>query len=98
MLMERAESANPARLIRHAAGELSPCHSTTSRPAAARKSARRSAWQTPRMAVDVATVIAIERPRDEVFSYTIDPSNATAWYKNIRAVEWETPPPAAVGS
>jgi len=42
------------------------------------------------MAVDVATEITIEHPRDEVFSYTADPSNATAGYKNIRAAEWQT--------
>jgi uncharacterized membrane protein len=50
------------------------------------------------MAVDVLTEIEINRPRDEVFAFTADPNNATAWYKNIKAVEWETPPPAVVGS
>jgi Polyketide cyclase / dehydrase and lipid transport len=50
------------------------------------------------MAVDVVTEIEIERPRDEVAAFAADPSNATAWYKNIRAVEWETPPPVVVGS
>ena len=50
------------------------------------------------MAVDVSTEIEIRRPRDEVFSFAADPGNATAWYTNIKSVEWETPPPAAVGS
>jgi ligand-binding SRPBCC domain-containing protein len=50
------------------------------------------------MAVDVRTEIVIERPRDEVFAFAADPSNTTAWYKNIESVEWETPPPAVVGS
>ena len=50
------------------------------------------------MAVDVLTEIEIQRPRDEVSAFAADPSNATAWYKNIRGVEWETPPPAVVGS
>lgn len=50
------------------------------------------------MAVDVVTEIEIERPRGEVSAFAADPTNATAWYKNIRAIEWETPPPAAVGS
>jgi hypothetical protein len=50
------------------------------------------------MAVDALTTIEIERPRVEVFAFAADPSNATAWYKNIKAVEWETPPPAVVGS
>jgi uncharacterized membrane protein len=54
--------------------------------------------ETPRIAVDVLTTIEIKRPRDEVFIFAADPSNATAWYKNIHAVEWETRPPAAVGS
>jgi Polyketide cyclase / dehydrase and lipid transport len=50
------------------------------------------------MAVDVVTQIEIGRPREEVAAFAADPSNATAWYKNIKAVEWETPPPAVVGS
>jgi uncharacterized membrane protein len=50
------------------------------------------------MAVDVLTEIVIERPRAEVFAFAADPSNTTAWYKNIESVEWETPPPAVVGS
>jgi len=50
------------------------------------------------MAVDVLTEITIDRPRDEVAAFAADPSNATTWYKNIKAVEWETTPPAVVGS
>jgi uncharacterized protein YndB with AHSA1/START domain len=50
------------------------------------------------MAVDVLTQVVIERPREEVFAFAADPSNATAWYKNIETVEWETEPPVAVGS
>ena len=50
------------------------------------------------MAVDVVTEVEIARPRAEVAGFAADPSNATAWYKNIKAVEWETPPPVAVGS
>ena len=50
------------------------------------------------MTVDVVTEIEIERPRSDVAAFAADPDNATRWYKNIKSVEWQTPPPAVVGS
>jgi hypothetical protein len=50
------------------------------------------------MAVDVVTEIGIRRPRDEVSAFATDPTNAMAWYKNIKEVAWETVPPVVVGS
>lgn len=50
------------------------------------------------MPVDVTTEIEIVRPRNEVAAYAADPDNATAWYENIKAIEWRTSPPAVVGS
>jgi len=48
--------------------------------------------------VDVITEITIARPVESVATYATDPSNAPAWYVNIDAVEWVTPPPVQVGS
>jgi uncharacterized membrane protein len=50
------------------------------------------------MPVDAVTAIEISRPRHEVAAFATDPGNATAWYKNIKAVAWETDPPVRVGS
>jgi hypothetical protein len=49
--------------------------------------------------VDVLTEVEIARPRLEVAEYAADPGNATAWYANIKEVDWpETERPLAVGS
>ena len=50
------------------------------------------------MPVDVVTTIVIARPRRVVARVAADPDRAPAWYRNIKAVEWRTPPPLQVGS
>ena len=50
------------------------------------------------MFVDIETEIEIDRPRSEVATFAADPDNATAWYANIKAVEWKSPRPLTVGS
>ena len=50
------------------------------------------------MAVDVEVQAEIRRPRRDVAAFAADPDNATTWYQNIKAVEWLTEKPVAVGS
>jgi hypothetical protein len=50
------------------------------------------------MAVDVLVETVINRSVEQVSTFAGDPSNAPAWYANIKTVEWRTPPPMRVGS
>ena len=50
------------------------------------------------MAVDVVTTVDIARSRQAVADFASDPGNATAWYENIKAVEWKTAKPLKAGS
>jgi hypothetical protein len=50
------------------------------------------------LSVDVVTETTIGRPRAEVAAFAADPDNAVRWYDNIESVQWQTPPPLAIGS
>jgi len=50
------------------------------------------------VSVDVLTEITIARPVEIVAAYAVNPTNAPRWYDNIESIEWETQPPARVGS
>lgn len=48
--------------------------------------------------VDVITDVLVERPRERVAAFAMDPDNTTRWYANIDSVEWLTSRPLRVGS
>ena len=50
------------------------------------------------MAVNVLTETVIARPRDEVAAFAVDPDRIPLWYQHVKAIEWQTEPPLAVGS
>lgn len=48
--------------------------------------------------VDVLTGMTIAAPRAVVAAFAADPDNVTAWYANIRSVEWVSPKPLTIGT
>lgn len=48
--------------------------------------------------VDVNTEIFISATSKKVAEFSSDPDNATAWYVNIKSVEWKTPRKMQPGS
>lgn len=50
------------------------------------------------MPVDVRVETVIDSAPERVALFAGDPANAPRWYANIRSVDWQTPPPVAVGA
>lgn len=48
--------------------------------------------------VNVFTEIIIDKPVSMVAEYAANPDNAPEWYVNIKAADWKSPKPMAVGS
>ncbi|MBX9448210.1 MAG: SRPBCC family protein [Taibaiella sp.] len=39
--------------------------------------------------IEAQAKVVIHKPVDEVYAYTINPSNAKVWYDNVKESEWE---------
>jgi hypothetical protein len=48
--------------------------------------------------VDVVTSIVIDRPRSVVAEFSVDPDNATKWYRNIKSAVLKTSRPLRIGT